>query len=130
MGRMKIQPSLRITLAGVLLLFLNACATNAPSGQGPLVGTWTNSLGTVWTVKSDNSFDVVAAAPKRHISGNLTVAGDTVTVQETGGKSAKGCEGPGVYKFSRTGDNALTFKLVSDACKERKKNVLLAWHKK
>jgi hypothetical protein len=130
MGRMKIQPSLRITLAGVLLLFLNACATNAPSGQGPLVGTWTNSLGTVWTVKSDNSFDVVAAAPKRHISGNLTVAGDTVTVQETGGKSAKGCEGPGVYKFSRTGDNTLTFKLVSDPCKERKKNVLLAWHKK
>jgi hypothetical protein len=130
MGRMKIQPSLRITLAGVLLLFLNACATNVPSGQGPLVGTWTNSLGTVWTVKADNSFDVVAAAPKRHISGNLTVAGDTVTVQETGGKSAKGCEGPGVYKFSRTGDNALTFKLVSDACKERKKNVLLAWHKK
>jgi hypothetical protein len=130
MGRMKIQPSLRITLAGVLLLFLNACATNVPSGQGPLVGTWTNSLGTVWTVKADNSFDVVAAAPKRHISGNLTVAGDTVTVQETGGKSAKGCEGPGVYKFTRTGDNALTFKLVSDACKERKKNVLLAWHKK
>jgi hypothetical protein len=130
MGRMKIQPSLRITLAGVLLLFLNACATNAPSGQGPLVGTWTNSLGTVWTVKADNSFDVVAAAPKRHISGNLTVAGDTVTVQETGGKSAKGCEGPGVYKFSRTGDNTLTFKLVSDPCKERKKNVLLAWHKK
>jgi hypothetical protein len=130
MGRMKIQPALRITLAGVLLLFLNACATNVPSGQGPLVGTWTNSLGTVWTVKADNSFDVVAAAPKRHISGNLTVAGDTVTVQETGGKSAKGCEGPGVYKFTRTGDNALTFKLVSDACKERKKNVLLAWHKK
>jgi hypothetical protein len=130
MGRMKIQPSLRITLAGVLLLFLNACATNAPSGQGPLIGTWTNSLGTVWTVKADNSFDVVAAAPKRHISGNLTVAGDTVTVQETGGKSAKGCEGPGVYKFSRTGDNTLTFKLVSDPCKERKKNVLLAWHKK
>jgi hypothetical protein len=130
MGRMKIQPCLRITLAGVLLLFLNACATNAPSGQGPLIGTWTNSLGTVWTVKADNSFDVVAAAPKRHISGNLTVAGDTVTVQETGGKSAKGCEGPGVYKFSRTGDNTLTFTLVSDACKERKKNVLLAWHKK
>ena len=127
---MKIQPSLRITLASVLLLFLNACATNVPSGQGPLVGTWTNSLGTVWTVKADNSFDVVAAAPKRHISGNLTVAGNTVTVQETGGKSAKGCEGPGVYKFSRTGDNMLSFTLVSDTCKERKKNVLLAWHKK
>jgi hypothetical protein len=125
---MKIQPSLRITLAGVLLLFLNACATNVPSGQGPLVGTWTNSLGTVWTVKPDGTFDVVGG--KRHIWGNYTVAADTVTVQETGGNTAKGCKGPGVYKFSRTGDNMLSFTLVSDTCKERKKNVLLAWHKK
>ena len=125
---MKIQPSLRITLAGVLLLFLNACATNVPSGQGPLVGTWTNSLGTVWKVKPDGTFDVVGG--KRHIWGNYTVAADTVTVQETGGNTAKGCKGPGVYKFSRTGDNMLTFTLVSDTCKERKKNVLLAWHKK
>jgi len=125
---MKIQPSLRITLAGVLLLFLNACATNVPSGQGPLVGTWTNSLGTVWTVKPDGTFDVVGG--KRHIWGNYTIAADTVTVQETGGNTAKGCHGPGVYKFSRTGDNMLSFTLVSDTCKERKKNVLLAWHKK
>jgi hypothetical protein len=123
---MKIQPSLRINLAGVLLLFLSACATNAPSGQGPLVGTWTNSLGTVWTVKPDGTFDVVGG--KRHIWGNYTVAADTVTVQETGGNTAKGCHGPGVYKFSRTGDNMLSFTLVSDTCKER--NVLLAWHKK
>jgi hypothetical protein len=128
MGRVKIQPSLRITLAGVLLLFLNACATNVPSGQGPLVGTWTNSLGTVWTVKPDGTFDVVGG--KRHIWGNYTVAADTVTVQETGGNTAKGCKGAGVYKFSRTGDNMLSFTLVSDTCKERKKNVLLAWHKK
>jgi hypothetical protein len=130
MGRMKIQPCLRITLAGVLLLFLNACATTAPTAQGPLVGTWTNSLGTVWTVKADGTFDVDVVNPARHIVGNYTVAGDTITVQETGGKSAKGCGGPGVYKFTRTGDNTLTFKLVSDTCKERKKNVLLAWHKK
>ena len=122
------QFSLRITLAGVLLLFLNACATNVPSGQGPLVGTWTNSLGTVWTVKPDGTFDVVGG--KRHIWGNYTMAADTLTVQETGGNTAKGCHGPGVYKFSRTGDNMLSLTLVSDTCKERKKNVLLAWHKK
>ena len=126
---MKILPFLRITLAGVLVLLLNACATNAPTAQGALVGTWTNSLGTAVTYKADGTFDVVGG--KRHIWGNYTVAAsDTVTFQETGGNTAKGCEGPGVYKFSRTGDNTLTFKLVSDACKERKKNVLLAWHKK
>src|SRR6266853_6486713 len=125
---MKTQPSLRILLTGVFLLFLNACATNAPSAQGSLVGTWTNSLGTVWTIKPDGTFDVVDA--KRHIWGNYTVAGNNITIQETGGKTAKGCKGPGVYKFSRTGDNTLSFTLVSDTCKERKKNVLLAWHRK
>jgi hypothetical protein len=128
MGAMKTQSSLRIFLTGVFLLLLNACATTGPTAQGPLVGTWTNSLGAVWTMKSDGTFDVVN--PKRHIWGNYTVAGDTVTIQETGGKAAKGCHGPGVYKFSRTGDNTLSFTLVNDACKERKKNVTLAWHRK
>ena len=126
---MKTQPALRILLAALFPLLLNACATNAPTAQGPLVGTWTNSLGTVVTYKADGTFDVVGG--KRHIWGNYTVAAsDTVTFQETGGNTAKGCHSPGVYKFSRTGDNTLTFTLVSDACKERKKNVLLAWHKK
>ena len=125
---MKIQPSLRIIFAGVLLVLLNACATNAPAGRGPLVGTWTNSLGTVWTIKADNTFDVVN--PKRHIWGNITTAGDTVTIQETGGKAAKGCQGPGVYKFRRTSGNTLAFTLVKDSCKERIKNVTRAWHRK
>jgi len=79
-------------------------------------------------MKPDGTFDVVGG--KRHIWGNYTVAADTLTVQETGGNTAKGCHGPGVYKVSRTGDNMLGFTLVSDTCKERKKNVLLAWHKK
>jgi len=124
---MKIRPSLRIAFAGVFLLFLNACATNAPTAPGPLVGTWTNSLGTVWTLKADGTFNVVN--PKRHIWGTYTVAGDTVTIQETGGKTAKGCKGPGAYKFRHTSDS-LTFTLVSDTCKERIKNVTVAWHRK
>src|SRR5207237_9723973 len=117
-----------IRLTGVFLLLVNACATNAPTAQGPLVGTWTNSLATVWTSKADNTFHVVN--PKRHIWGNITTAGDTVTIQETGGNAAKGCHGPGVYKFSRTSPNTLAFTLVKDACKERIKNVTLAWHRK
>ena len=128
MAGMKIQPSFRIIFTGALVALLSACATYAPAGPGPLVGTWTNSLGTVWTIKADNTFDVVN--PKRHIWGNITVAGDTVTIQETGGKAAKGCHGPGVYKFSRTSQNTLAFTLVEDSCKERIKNVTLAWHRK
>src|SRR5947199_10349960 len=80
------------------------------------------------TVKADNTFDVVN--PKRHIWGNITVAGDTLTIQETGGKAAKGCKGPGVYKFRRTSGGSLAFTLVNDGCKERIKNVTLAWHRK
>jgi hypothetical protein len=125
---MKTQFFLRIIFAGVLLLLVNGCATSTQTGRGPLVGVWTNSLGTVWTIKADNTFDVVN--PKRHIWGNVTVAGDTVTIQETGGNAAKGCHGPGVYKFSRPSENTLAFTLVKDGCKERIKNVTLVWHRK
>ena len=125
---MKTQLSFRIIFTGILVALLSACATNAPAGRGPLVGTWTNSLGTLWTIKADNTFDVVN--PKRHIWGNITVAGDTVTIQETGGKAAKGCHQPGVYKFSRASADTLMFTLVKDGCKERIKNVTLAWHQK
>ena len=125
---MKTQLSFRIIFTGILVALLSACATNAPAGRGPLVGTWTNSLGTLWTIKADNTFDVVN--PKRHIWGNITVAGDTVTIQETAGKAAKGCHQPGVYKFSRASADTLMFTLVKDSCKERIKNVTLAWHRK
>ena len=125
---MKTQRTLQLLLAGIVLMLINACATYPRSGQAALVGTWTNSLGTVWTINADNTFHVVAA--KRHISGNLTVAGDTVTIQEAGGKTAKGCKGPGVYHFSRSAENTLAFTLVRDGCKERIKNVTLACHRK
>ena len=125
---MKAETSLRIIFTGALVAFLSACATYAPAGPGALVGTWTNSLGTVWTIKADNTFNVVNA--KRHIWGNLTIAGDSVTIQERGGNAAKGCHSPGAYKFSRTSQNTLAFTLVKDSCKERIKNVTLAWHRK
>jgi hypothetical protein len=125
---MKTETSLRIIFTGALVALLSACATHGTAGPEPLVGTWTNSRGTVWTIKADNTFDVVAA--KRHIWGNLTIAGDNVTIQETGGNAAKGCHSPGVYKFSRTSQNILAFRLVEDSCKERIKEVTLAWHRK
>ena len=125
---MKIKPSLRVLFAGIFLVLLGACATSSRSGAPALAGTWTNSLGTIWTMKADGTFDVVN--PKRHIWGTYTVGGDTVTIQETGGKTAKGCQGPGVYKFSRPNENTLSFTLVNDTCKEREKNVLVAWHQK
>ncbi len=130
---MKTQSYFRILLTGVFLLLLNACATTTSMAPGPLVGTWTNSLGTVWTVKADGTFDVDRNHDgKRDIWGTYTVAGDTVTIQETGrtGPIPKDCQGPGTYKFSRPNKTTMAFTLVTDACKLRKKNVLLAWHQK
>jgi hypothetical protein len=133
MDGMKINLSLQIIFAGVLLVLVNACATAPKSGPSSLVGTWTNSLGTVWTIKSDGTFDVDRNNDgKRDIWGTYTVAGDSITIQETGRTTPipKDCKGPGVYKFSRPDANTLMFTLVNDACALRKKNVLLAQHKK
>ena len=130
---MKIQPSFRTILAGVSLVLISACATAPRSGPAALAGTWTNSLGTVWTVKADGTFDVDRNHDgKREIWGTYTVAADTITIQETGRTSPipRDCKGPGVFKFSRPDEKTLMFTLVNDACGLRKKNVLLAWHQK
>jgi len=128
---MKLQNSLRLILAGIVAVLLSSCATT-PSGPAALTGTWTNSLGTVWTLNADGTFHVTATKPKAEIWGNYTVAGDAITVQETRrvGPIPKSCKGPGVYKFSRPDANTLAFVLVSDKCKPRIQNVTQPWHRK
>jgi len=78
MPSMKLQPSLRIIVAAALIALLGACATMT-SGPAALAGTWTNSLGTVWTINADGTFHVMSAKPKAEIWGNYTVASDTIT---------------------------------------------------
>jgi hypothetical protein len=130
-GAMKIRSFLQLLFAGALIALVGGCATTSRSGPAALAGTWSNSLGTVWTMRADGTFDVDRYHHgKRDIWGTYTVSGDTVTIQGTGGKTPKACKGPGVYKFSRPNENTLTFTLVSDTCRDRKKNVLLAWHHK
>jgi len=129
---MKIQSFARIIFAGVLVVLANGCVTTPRSGAAALAGTWTNSLGTVWTINANGTFYVVSKKPKRQIWGTYTVTGDTVTIQETRRSAPipKECKGPGVYKFSRPNENTLTFILVSDVCKPRIQNVRLPWHQR
>ena len=129
---MKLQNSVKIIFAGALIALMSACATMTPSGPAALAGTWTNSLGTVWTINADGTFHVMATQPKAEIWGTYTVAGDTITAQETrrSGAIPKACRGPGVYKFSRPDQNSLSFVLVSDVCKPRIRNVTQPWHRK
>jgi hypothetical protein len=128
---MKLQSFLRIIVAAALLTLLGACAT-LTSGPTALAGTWTNSLGTVWTINADGTFPVMATKPKAEIWGTYTVSGDTITIRETrrAGSIPKNCRGPGVYKFSRPDRNTLSFVLVSDICKPRIQNVMQPWHSK
>jgi len=123
---------LRYILAGTSIAVLCGCA-NMPgmAGGKSLAGTWTNSLGTVWTINANNTFTVDRDHDgKIDIRGTYAMQGDTFTITHNEGKKiAKNCDGPGEYKFKHAGNN-LSFTLVHDTCKDRKKNVLSPWTKK
>jgi Family of unknown function (DUF5640) len=125
---MKKQISFRIVLAMTGLGLLAGCAMFQESGQPALVGTWTNSLGTVWAINADGTFQVdLTHHGKVDVWGKYTVAGDTMTILEAhGSKTPKSCKGEASYKFKRDGDT-LTFTKVSDRCKLREKNILAGW---
>lgn len=124
------QHPLQILLTVVLILVIGGCET-VPTGPAALAGQWTNSLGTVWTINADGTFQATATKPKAQIWGTYTLSGDTITLQETRRKGSipKNCKGSGVYKFSRPDANTLAFTLVNDVCKPRIQNVTQAWHR-
>ena len=80
---MKRRHTFRILFVLVLVAVLAGCETVPSSGPDALVGQWTNSLGTVWTINPDGTFHVATTKPKAQIWGTYTVSSDTITVQET-----------------------------------------------
>lgn len=124
---MKTQCFSRITLIGALLALVSACATAPSSKQVSLVGRWSNSLGSVWILKADGTFEVdLNKDGKTDILGNYTVSADMLTINEVRGNTPKVCKQPATYRFERVG-NELHFTLVSDKCKLRIKNVTRPW---
>ena len=125
---MKIRTSLNILFAVAVLATLGACAMYPKTGQQALVGTWTNSYGTVWMIKADGTFTVdLNKDGKPDVWGKYTVAGDEMTISEVKGKTPKSCKHPATYKFNRSDAKALSFALVKDSCKLRKQNILAGW---
>lgn len=128
---MKLQIVSKILAAVVAVLLFQACASTAPTGPAALTGTWTNSMGTVWAMNADGSFDVdLNHDGKRDAWGKCNVEGNRVTIVGTGGVVPKGCaKSTGSYSFTRTKDT-LHFTLIKDSCQKRVKNVTLDWTKK
>ena len=71
---MKIPSFLQLLFASALIVLVGSCATTSRSGPAALAGTWTNSLGTVWTIKADGTFDVVFARAVLHHMRDLDSA--------------------------------------------------------
>jgi hypothetical protein len=115
-------------LVVVSVALFTGCAMFQETGQSALVGTWTNSLGTVWAIKADGTFQVSLSKSHRvDVWGKYTATADTMDIQEShGSHTPKACRGPATYKFSRN-DDMLAFTKVSDKCKLREKNILAGW---
>ena len=127
---MKLQLSLRTVFAGAVIVLMGACVTAPTSGPAALAGTWTNSLGTVWTLNPDGTFQVdLHKGGHPDVWGHYTMSGDTLMINEVRGNTPKACKRPATYKFHRMG-NELHFTLVSDPCKLRIQNVTKAWTKR
>ena len=127
---MRIANTARGTVVLLLALFVvDGCALFQPkaAGREAVVGTWRNTLGTIWTLKANGTFDVdLNHNGQRDGWGKYKVSGGTLTLWRTGGISPKHCQDDGVYQFTRD-KNTLRFTLVSDDCKLRRKNMLLPW---
>src|SRR5947207_12897822 len=93
MPAMKLQHSLRIIFAGALIALMGACATAPTSGPAALVGTWTNTLGTVLTVNPDGTFQVhLDKNGQPDVWGHYTASCDTLTISEVRGLTPKACK--------------------------------------
>jgi hypothetical protein len=114
----------------LLVMLLQGCAFfHRAKPSRPLAGVWTNQTGTVWTLAEDGTFDVdVNGDGRRDTHGKYTVRNGTITLRNTG-FIPKSCSDEGVYHFTRNGAE-LSFSLVRDDCKVRRRMILLAWRLK
>jgi len=82
----------------------------------------------VWAIKADGTFQVALNNSNRvNVWGKYTVAGDTMTIQEShGSKNAEGLQRSSHLQIQPQ-RRRVALHLVSDTCKLREKNVLLPW---
>jgi hypothetical protein len=124
------QRSFHILVSLLLLAALPGCAMFRSTKSSDLAGLWVNSVATVWTINANGTFEVdLTTDGQRDTWGKYKIDGDTLTLVATGGMTPKGCRDKGVYHFKRS-DDTLSFALVSDNCRLRRKSVLQIWHLK
>jgi hypothetical protein len=110
----------RLTIALVVALALTITAT-ALAAAGPLDGRYktkikstqfSGGLNGTWTLKLKGANYKVFFKHKLQDRGVAVLAGNTISLKDTGGPGA--CKGAGTYKFKLTGKK-LKFTKVSDA---------------
>src|SRR6266571_2342723 len=120
MPAMKLQHSLRIVFAGALIVLMGACAIAPTSGPAALVGTWTNTLGTVWTVNPDGTFQVdLDKNGQPDVWGHYTVSGDSLTISEVRGKTPKACKQSVANKYLRAAALAIGDRILFERPQRR-----------
>ncbi len=119
-----------LTSAIILAGLWQGCAWLPHRPVSPLAGTWVNRVGAVWTIKQDGTFEVdLTNDGKPEAWGKYSIDGQAISLQSTGGMMPKDCTSDGLYRFERKGSD-LTFTLVRDSCRLRRRNVLLGWRLK
>lgn len=127
--------STRLIAGGVAVLILasslSGCAWfGGKEKVSPLAGTWKNSIGAVWIMRDDGTFEVdLDRDHHRDAWGTYRIKDDLITLQAGGGLQPRGCDEKGVYRFKRENET-LHFTLVNDGCRLRRKNVQLPWRLK
>ncbi len=118
----------RGAVMAIAMLLFSSCGLFFPENrENVLVGTWRNSLGAVWTIKPNGTFDVdLTQNGRRDVGGKYDLIGDKLILKITSGLRPKGCDGKGIYRFARVHDT-LQLTLIQDDCRLRKKNMLLVW---
>lgn len=118
---------LRLFFACAIVVLLSSCASYEQTGKEALAGTWTNSMGTVWTIHPDGTFDVdLDHDGKRDTWGKVVVDSTMMKIIDLNPKMPKDCKADGIYHFTRTA-HGLHFTLVKDTCPLRAKNLQLDW---
>jgi hypothetical protein len=113
-----ILQSLFLVVSFVLLTSQTPARKTAPPS---LVGKWSKAAGSVWELRTDNTYTMSMGDGQATVSGRYTVEENRLTIVDqsaTGLAEACGTDEKGVYTFT-VNANTLTLTKANDPCRGR-----------